>query len=158
MRRSLAYLLAGIVAATVSGGLFVAACALSVRLDPSRSLGVLTTSEPSASTWLIAVLLSVALYGAAGIGYGATFRCMRGRASPFLGAALGCMHAGVLITLLTLVPSSAPGVVLDALGPVGIAHLVAAHVGYGAIVGAIGRAAEGTAPLGALSSVRAGCR
>jgi hypothetical protein len=113
-----------------------------VRADPSSVLGAVVTGRPS---WGVGVALQLVAGALAGVVYGAVFELVTRRAAWWLGALVGVAHAAVAGLALGAVsvrlPSDladlAPGAFVAYHGLVAAITFVAAHVVYGAIVGAM---------------------
>jgi hypothetical protein len=112
-----------------------------VRADPSPVLGAVVTGRPS---WAVGAALQLVAGALAGIVYAALFELVTRRATWWLGSVVGVAHAAVaglaLGAVSTRVPSDladlAPGAFVAYHGLVAAIVFTAAHIVYGALVGA----------------------
>lgn len=139
-------IVAGLVGAAVVIVIFVVArWVLGPGVDLNTLLGSIVLPGGGRWAWIVGVVLQLALGGVAGIVYAILFEYAARRAGWLVGLVIGIGHAlfaGVVLGFLPLAsvngaPPDAPGAFLEYRGLWAGAVLVAAHVMYGAVVGAL---------------------
>lgn len=143
----------------VLGGLIMSAVmaigrAFGVSLQWELILGSMVAPTPGVNPWQVGFLLDLAFSCVLALIYAVVFENLTRRASVGLGVMLGMAHAmasGLLmgyITLLQPYPRSipAPGFFMLGGGPWAAVFFIVAHLGFGAVVGAVYRVHEDSRP------------
>ncbi|MDC0743477.1 hypothetical protein [Polyangium mundeleinium] len=137
---------AGIVGGAAMTLIIAAARAAGASADVAQLLGTLPGNAPSSLSWLVGFLVTIMMSGLIGIAYGAVFETITRSAGAATGLKVSLVHlvlAGIFVGLVgvmhPLVPEvvAAPGFFMSRYGGLGILSFVAAHLAFGAIVGAL---------------------
>lgn len=137
---------AGIVGGAAMTLILMAARAAGASADVAQILGTLPGNAPSSLSWLVGFLVTIMMSGLIGIAYGAVFETVTRSAGAATGLKVSLVHlalAGIFVGLVgamhPLVPEvvASPGFFMSRYGGLGILAFVAAHLAFGAIVGAL---------------------
>lgn len=140
----------GGVAFSIASSIFRAA---GIHIELELWLGTLLIG-PGAAAWLVGFFWHVTLSGFIAIAYGRAFMALR-RSNVSTGVRLSIVHmvlTGMLVGVVPLlhprIPEvmPAPGFFLTADGLAGVIALIAVHLAYGAVVGALAEAVGVRAP------------
>jgi len=139
-----------LVAGLVGCGLVIVAMAIAgavsgTEADLCALTGAVITGRTGAVSWLVGCLAQVVVAIIAALIYAAVFEWLVRRAGALIGLAIAVPHAVIAGIVIGFLPVSgmlnagiaAPGAFLEYRGWVVIVTFVLAHVGFGAIVGAL---------------------
>lgn len=136
--------IAGVVGGAVMSVLLAIGRAMGMPINLEMMLGTMTGMAPGAGTWVLGLIMHLAISGAIGLLYALGFEHVARRAGALPGVVFSLLHIvvgglvmGAAPSIHPLIPEAmmAPGAFLSNVGDAGVIAFVALHAIYGAVVG-----------------------
>ncbi len=139
-------ILGGVVGAGLMSMIMAMAREMGMNVNLEQMLGTMTGMTPSATTFVIGLVVHLMMGAAFAVAYAWLFEHVIHRGGWTTGALVAIPHivvAGLMMGVIPMIhplmpnPVTPPGLFMSALGPMGVGAMVMLHLIFGATVGAV---------------------